>query len=173
MGEVALRIYDHYNPLFIFYSKSYDRFRGKPYADDWNFKLNSLGFKDEEFSEKKEKVYNILGIGDSFSFGVVPYQYNYLTLIESQLNQQNANFEVLNMGIPSIGPKEYLSLLVQEGLIFQPDMVLLSFFTGNDFDQSDKRKLYEYSYIASLLHYVVNIQPKYEGRIIQNHANRY
>lgn len=170
MGEITLRVYNHYVPSFIFYSGSYDRFRGKPFADDWNFKFNSQGFKDEEFSEKKENVYRILGIGDSFSFGVVPYKYNYLTLIESQLHLGNTNVEVLNMGIPSIGPKDYLSLLVKEGLALQPDMVLLSFFIGNDFDESKKRKLYEYSYVASLLHYIINLQPKYESRTIHGKA---
>jgi len=58
MGEIALRVYDHYVPSFIFYSGSYDRFRGKPFANDWDFKLNSQGFKDEEFSEKKENLFN-------------------------------------------------------------------------------------------------------------------
>ena len=170
MGEIALRVYNHYAPSFVFYSGSYDRFRGKPFANDWDFKLNSQGFKDEEFSEKKENRYRILGVGDSFSFGVVPYKYNYLTLIESQLHAGNANVEVLNMGIPSIGPKEYLSLLVKEGLALQPDTVLLSFFVGNDFSDSKKKKLYEYSYVASLLHYIINLQPKYEGRVIHGKA---
>lgn len=166
LGEIGLRVYNNFNPSFIFYSNSYERFRGKPFADDWNFNLNSRGFKDEEFSEKKEGVYRVIGIGDSFSFGVVPYEYNYLTLIESQLHQENINVELLNMGIPSIGPKDYLSLLVKEGLALQPDMVLLSFFIGNDFREEENRKLHEYSYVASLLHYIINIHNKYEGRVI-------
>ncbi len=170
LAEVSFRIYNHYSPSFIFYSNSYNRFRGKPFADDWNFKLNSSGFKDKEFADKKENVYRILGIGDSFSFGVVPYEYNYLTLLESQLNQENANVEVLNMGIPNLGPKEYLSLLVEEGLALQPDMVLLSFFVGNDFHESNKIKLYEYSYVASFFNYIINLRSKYDGRIIHGKA---
>src|SRR5262245_14787688 len=162
-AEIALRTYDRFNPSFVFYSTSYNRFRGKPFTDDWNFKLNSLGFKDKEFSAKKEDVYRILGIGDSFSFGVVPYENNYLTLIESQLQKEHPKLEVFNMGIPSTGPKEYLSLLVAEGLAFKPEMVLLSFFVGNDFAESKGRKRYEYSYVASLLHYVFTLRPSYEG----------
>ena len=65
-AEIALRIYDRFNPSFVFYSASYNRFRGKPFAHDWNFKLNSLGFRDKEFSVKKENVYRILGIGIPF-----------------------------------------------------------------------------------------------------------
>ena len=41
LGELSFRLYNHYRPTFIFYTDSYNRFRGKPFADDWNFKLNS------------------------------------------------------------------------------------------------------------------------------------
>ena len=170
LAEIALRIFDHYSPSFIFYSDSHKRFRGKPFADDWDFKLNSRGFKDVEFTDKRESVYRILGIGDSFAYGVVPYKYNYLTLIESQLSAKHPNVEVLNMGIPDTGPKDYFSLLLDEGLSLQPDMVLLSFFVGNDFDQSKKKKFHEYSYVASLLRYIVHLQQKYEGNIIHGKA---
>lgn len=170
IGEIALRVYHHYAPSFVFYSGSYDRFRGKPFADDWGYKLNSRGFKDKEFLEKTENVYRILGVGDSFSFGAVPYKHNYLTLLESQLQLENANIEVLNMGIPSIGPKDYLSLIVKEGLVLHPDMVLLSFFIGNDFDDSKKRKIHEYSYIASWIYYIINIQPKYKGQVVHKRS---
>ena len=167
-GEVSLRVYNYFYPNYIFYSDdSYNRFRGKPYADHWGFKLNSMGFKDEEFTPKEADSYRIIGIGDSFSFGVVPYDHNYLTLTESQLRQQDLNVEVLNMGISGTGPEDYLALLVQEGLPLQPDMLLLSFFVGNDFAESRndlvKRELHSYSYIASLLHYVLTIKSKYQA----------
>ena len=167
LGEISLRIYHHFNPSFIFYSNSYNRYRGKPHSDDWDFKLNSLGFKDKEFTKKKEHIYRIIGIGDSFAFGVVPYKYNYLTLLESQLLKDNINEEVLNMGIPSIGPKEYLALFVNEGIALKPDMLLLTFYIGNDFTdcRASKRDLYSYSYVASLLNYLIKLEYKYEGRI--------
>lgn len=171
IGEVVLRVYDYFKPSFVFYRGSHDRFRGKPFAEDWHFNLNSHGFKDHEFVlEKKRDVYRVLGIGDSFSFGVVPYQFNYLTLIESRISLKNMNIEVYNMGIPCIGPKDYLSLFIEEGLAFQPDMLLLSFFIGNDFDESKKRKIHEYSYVASLLHYIVNVQPEFEGKTYHKRA---
>ncbi len=173
MGEIALRIYNHDSTSFVFYNGSYSRYRGKPFADDWDFKLNSQGFKDVDFSEKKEKVYRIIGIGDSFSFGVVPYKYNYLTLIESKFNLRDANIDVLNLGIPCIGPRDYLSILVKEGLALQPDMVLLSFFIGNDLKESRKRKLYEYSYVASLINYIINLQSKYEDPTIYYGKDEY
>lgn len=43
LGEVFLRIYQHVDPVFVFPDRSYNRFRGKPFADDYNFKLNWKG----------------------------------------------------------------------------------------------------------------------------------
>jgi hypothetical protein len=173
-GEITLRVYDYFNPIPIFYDDSYNRFHGKPFAEDYDFKLNSNGFKDKEFTPKTQGIYRIMGIGDSFTFGVVPYQYNYLTLLEAQLNQTAGPVEVLNLGIPAIGPDDYLSLFVHEGLAFEPDMVLLSFFIGNDFLDSrpepQQREYYTYSYVASLLYYLRTIRPTYEGVTV--HGNR-
>jgi hypothetical protein len=166
-GEVALRVYNYFNPVYIFYTDSYSRFRGKPFEVYGDFKLNSRGFNDVEFASKQENSYRILGIGDSFAFGVVPRKYNYLKLLESQLNKKGVNVEVLNMGIPNTGPKDYLSILVREGLELKPDMVLVSFFLGNDFaDALGKRKWYSYSYLASLIHYFMTIRPQVNNGIM-------
>lgn len=166
--EITLRIYNHISPSYLFYSDSYNRFRGKPFAKDWDFRLNSRGFKDVEFSENKDPgVIRIVGIGDSFAFGVVPYKYNYHTLLGSFFKERGRKIEVLNMGIPDLGPNDYLSLLLKEGLDLKPDMVLLSFFVGNDFLQSDRyyvRNIPSYSYVASLINFLVNIYIP-QGRI--------
>jgi hypothetical protein len=164
LGEAALRLYNHFNPVFIFHDDSYNRFRGKPFSEDWDFTLNSGGFKDLEFSEKRG--YRILGIGDSFAYGIVPYRHNYLTLLEGRLQDIRPATEVLNLGIPRLGPKDYLDLLVREGLPLRPDMVLLSFFIGNDFVRPRPRPWYSHSHVLSLLHYAFAIRPRLEGRII-------
>jgi hypothetical protein len=157
LGELSLRIYNYFDPLPIFYSDSYNRWRGKPFAPNGSFHLNSKGFNDVEFNIKKAAgTTRILGIGDSFAFGIVPYEYNYLTLIEQNLKQSGHNVELINMGIPGIGPKEYLSILINEGFALEPDRVLLSFFIGNDFEESRKRKLISYSYLASLITFILD-----------------
>ena len=170
-GELTVRIVHFFHPLFIFYDDSYNRFRGRPFSSDFDFKLNSQGFKDTEFSGKKKGIFRIAAIGDSFAFGIVPYRYNYLTLLESRLQDQGFDAEVCNMGIPSTGPGDYLSILGQEALQLQPDMVLLSFFIGNDMTEGVRgKKWYEYSYVASLFRYLVVIRNKYEGRVVHNAA---
>jgi len=170
MLEITLRVSHYFNPTFIFYSNSYNRYRGKPYARDYSFKLNSLGLKDKEFTEKKENIYRIIGIGDSFAFGVVPYEYNYLTLLESHLQCAGYNIEVLNMGICAMGPKEYLSLFVSEGLKLKPNMLLLSFFIGNDFFDclNAERKWHSYSYTTSFIYYLITIWHTYEGVVVNS-----
>jgi hypothetical protein len=160
--EVVLRIYQVVFPSFVFHTESYQRFRGRPYSEHFGFKLNSGGFKDLEFGAKREDVYRIVAVGDSFAFGVVPYPDNYLTLLERDL-QREIPAEVLNLGIPGIGPEDYLSLFVDEGLALQPDMLLLSFFVGNDFLESERPR-YSYSYALSLLRFLTTVAPEFEGQ---------
>jgi len=169
LSELSLRIYNYFDPLPIFYSNSYNRFRGKPFARDYSFHLNSRGFKDVEFSTTKVAgTIRILGVGDSFAFGVVPYEYNYLTLIEQRLKESGHQVELINMGIPAIGPKEYLALLAREGFVLDPDKVLLSFYVGNDFFDllEESRSFVSYSYGASLITYAYSLSTKVEGQII-------
>ncbi len=163
LAEIALRIYDNWWPSYIFHKSNYERFRGLPHSYDWDFQLNSRGYKDVEFSPKQPDGIRLLAIGDSFTFGIVPYQYNYITVLETQLQQQFPQVDVLNMGIPSTNPKDYLALLLKEGLQLKPDIVILSLFLGNDFDETPEKKWYEYSHVLSLFHFIFNIRNKAEG----------
>ena len=166
LAEVGFRLYDRFNPSFVFYKDSYNRYRGAPGAPDWDFRLNSQGFKDLAFEPKRDGVYRILGLGDSFAFGVVPYADNYLTRLEAMLQAQGLEVEIYNMGIPGAGPGDYLALLVREGLALEPDMVLVSVFIGNDFSDSRRRGLHEYSYLVSFLRYLNAVNQDYEGRVV-------
>ncbi|MGB3508764.1 MAG: hypothetical protein WBA93_05885 [Microcoleaceae cyanobacterium] len=174
LTEITFRIYHKIDPSFMFYDPtSYNRWRGKPFSDDYGFKLNSQGFKDVEFDEKKaEGTYRIIGIGDSFTYGGIPYKYNFLTLLEERLNQNlERKIELINMGIVGIGPKDYLSLLVNEGLAIKPDMVLLSFYLGNDFSdnyksQENRKNLsWRDSYVVSFFDFLSQVNSKFEGNL--------
>ena len=160
--EVGLRIFNQLYPLPFFYSNSFNRFRIKPHSSFYGFKVNSRGFHDVEFNvEKNADNFRIVGIGDSFAFGVVPYPFNYLTLIEEQLNVNGHRVELINMGIPAIGPREYLAILTHEALELKPDMVLLSFFVGNDFiEVPNGPRWHRYSYLATLARYLYDLNTK-------------
>jgi len=173
LGEVALRAINHVYPSSIFYDDSYNRFRVKPGSMDMGFRNNSHGFKDTEFGPKRDDCYRIIAPSDSFGYGMVPYDLNYLTLLEDHLDLEDSCVEVFNMGIPRTGPPDYLALLVNEGLDLDPDMVLLSFYVGNDFietlESGDRgRSLIQRSYVLSLLRYAFFIRPRIEPDKVHN-----
>lgn len=174
MTEATFRIYGLINPTFIFYDSSYNRYRGKPLSPSQGGNLNSQGFRGAEYSQvKAANTYRILSLGDSFTFGIVPVQYNYNSKIERQLNRkivsQDKQFQLINMGIPGIGLRDYLALLVNEGVQLNPDMVMVSLFIGNDILEAEraidkKRDLYSYSHVLSFFNYIITLQRKYEGK---------
>jgi hypothetical protein len=154
--EASLRLYNRINPTCILPGVSYNRFRGRPFAKDYDFYLNSRGFKGKEFNpEKKLGVFRIVAIGDSVCFGVVPYKYLFLTLLEQKLNREAERVEIINMGIPCIGVRNYLKVLLNEGLETNPDAVMCFFFIGNDFLDEIQRNNRPFLY--SLLKYIFSI----------------
>jgi len=164
LGELALRLYDSVFPSYVFYDVTYDRFRVRPGSDFYGFPVNSRGFHDVEIPPRDPNVFRIAALGDSFAFGIVPYPDNYLTLLEETLDRDGQALEVINMGIPRIGPMDYLALLVNEGLALDPDLVLVSFYIGNDFMETyraleEGRRLHSHSYVAALVRYALFIRP--------------
>jgi SGNH hydrolase-like domain, acetyltransferase AlgX len=158
-------------PSAIFYDKSYNRYRGKPGAPSFGFRLNSAGFKDIEFeATKRPGTLRVIALGDSFAFGAVPYQDNYLTVVEERLKSQGARMELFNMGIPGLAPQDYLSVLANEGLKLNPDLVLVSFFVGNDFDETMRlrTRLHQFSDFVALIKYVIDLRVNMDGRVYES-----
>ncbi|MBI2677144.1 MAG: SGNH/GDSL hydrolase family protein, partial [Candidatus Yanofskybacteria bacterium] len=63
---------------------------------------------------------------------------SYSQLLESNLKNyfKDKNFEVLNMGIAGYGTEREYYVFKNKGLKFNPDIILLGFFTGNDFSDN-------------------------------------
>ena len=157
--EGSLRLYHYVSPSFIFPDNSDNRFRGKPFDSNYGFTLNSRGFHDTEFQQEKPPgLSRIVGIGDSFVFGVVPYEYNFLTLLENKMNTspRGRSFEILNMGIPATSPREYFSVLVKEALPLKPDAALICIFVGNDFIEISPKPVLHHSFVISAAKYVID-----------------
>ena len=80
----------------------------------------------------------VVSIGDSFSASVVPHEFHYTTVAERELaalrGPDAPPVEVYNMGLPGLGPPEYLHLLVHEALPLEPDLIVVHLFAGNDLD---------------------------------------
>ena len=106
--------------------------------------VNSRGFNDTEWSADPGDAFRIVALGDSFAFGVVGYQNNFLTLLESDLSARlGRRVEVANLGMPSMQPGEYLQILLDDGLALRPDLVLLCLYTGNDFEPAPSRSPFD------------------------------
>ena len=107
-----------------------------PYGRYMGATLNGAGHLDEEFGPRVPGRARVLVIGDSFSSGPVPYTHHYTAVAERELG----DVEVLNVGVPRVGPDEYLVLYRDEGAALDPDLVVIAFFVGNDVHDAHLRR---------------------------------
>jgi len=143
LAEISLQVIARINPEKQYFGYEYKKFRPAPRTDRFGFKLNSSGFNDtEHLKEKEPGTFRIVAAGDSIFFSAVPHEKCSLSVAEKLFTISGKKTEIINMGIPSIGQKDILALLLNEGLAYRPDMVIISFFIGDDFSGSlIKRRL--------------------------------
>ena len=97
-------------------------------------RVNSAGLMDQEYAQEKPAgVYRILVLGDSFTEGLrVPMDAAFHSILEEELNAAGKRVEVINAGVAGWGTDQELLFYQEVGREYQPDMVLLAFFPGND-----------------------------------------
>lgn len=96
---------------------------------------NSLGLRAKETTvEKPAGTKRILVLGDSYTFGVyVGDRETYSAVLEELLRGDGLNVEVINAGYATGWDTDHqYCWLVNRGLAFDPDVVILGFFVGND-----------------------------------------
>ncbi len=99
--------------------------------------ISSQGFREDKIYpyQKPKNTFRILMLGDSFTEGdEVPADKTFSKLLEQQLNQLPLGpiYEVINAGIRGSGPLQAYLWLKTEGIKFQPDLIILNFYLGND-----------------------------------------
>lgn len=102
--------------------------------------INSLGMRDREYETVKPPgVRRILVLGDSYTWGYgVADDEIYTEILEAALNAPNddphegVSWEVLNTGVSGWGTDQQYLYLKEEGLRFEPDIVVVAFFVYND-----------------------------------------
>lgn len=99
--------------------------------------INSQGLRDVEHDyTKPPDVFRILILGDSYVEGMrVPLEQTFGKRLEDRLNQAGLpiRFEVVLAGVSAWGTDQQLLWYRNEGIRYEPDLVLLGFFPGNDF----------------------------------------
>ncbi len=94
---------------------------------------NSHGWRDRErTTEKPAGVHRILVLGDSNTFApLVPDEQMYTRVLESALGEKGVKAEVINISYGGWSTDQQLEALINEGMSYQPDLVLLQ-FCSND-----------------------------------------
>ena len=98
---------------------------------------NSRGLHDVEHTlEKPEGVFRILILADSYGHArEVPLETNFARQLEALLNDsapEGTIFEVINAGHFGLGTVQEYLYYTAEGYRYDPDLVLLGFYVGND-----------------------------------------
>ena len=124
---------------------------------DYDFRLNSKGFKDIEFKKEKEPgVYRMLGIGDSFTFGIVPYQDNLSDSSGRPAQYTRAagpRYEVINILHPGRESGRLSRAAGARGTRAGSGIALVSVFLGNDLIETGQPRTVT-SYVASLARFL-------------------
>jgi len=107
------------------------------------YRTDSRGLRDEEIPfEKPAGERRLLAVGDSFTYGIwVNEPETYVAGIERGL----PGWEVVNTGVIDWAPDQEYLYLTTEGLRYEPDVVMLFFFVGNDFfPHADHSRLFTF-----------------------------
>lgn len=101
-------------------------------------KANSHGWRDKErHYENPTGAYRILILGDSITFGaIVPQESIYTQLLEQRLKKEGYNAEVITIAYGGWGTDQELEALVNEGLAYKPNLVVVQFCKNDLTDNS-------------------------------------
>lgn len=118
------------------------------YKNEFNskFTTNSKGIVgEEEYPYEKEKdKYRIIMLGDSFvEARQVDNNEKASWLLENNLKKEGFNVDVINMGVSGYGTDQEAYYLISEGLKYNPQLVILNIFVGNDVSETAKDEVYK------------------------------
>ena len=106
-----------------------------PHRRWFNYWANALGLNDEEFIVPKPAGrFRVMAVGDSFTYGLVPYPQNVMTLLEASLRAAcpDRDLDLLNFGIGGTNATDYRTIIELGYAAYEPDLVLVNFYAGND-----------------------------------------
>ncbi|NER01852.1 MAG: hypothetical protein F6K17_03980 [Okeania sp. SIO3C4] len=113
-------------------------FRVRPYING----NNQFGFNDRDYPlQKYQNKFRFLVVSDSFNWAGGK-EGNYTALLEKKFDNYygKQQVDVINVGYPGTHTGEQLAMLKKYGLQYNPDLVVLGFFVGNDFRDADPER---------------------------------
>jgi lysophospholipase L1-like esterase len=134
----------HYGDFHIRGNVPNSHYRHKSADGSWEFFINAQGFRDtSDFGyEKPAGVLRVLVLGDSFTIGYeVAQDETYSAVLERYLHKRGLDAQVINAGMSGNSTAEALVFLENEGLKYDPDVVVLGFY-WNDLEDNIKANLF-------------------------------
>lgn len=142
--ELALSVFAHYSTSKIFWDyasvqSTLRKFRQPPGSVYLGHAFNRDGYYDDEFFTAQSGDFVVALVTDSFGVGVTPKSLNFSQVLEDGLARAaqghsavTGRVAVHNLGIPSINLPEYLYMMEEEVARWNPAVVLVCLFVGND-----------------------------------------
>ncbi|MGI9293914.1 MAG: alginate O-acetyltransferase AlgX-related protein [Pseudomonadales bacterium] len=126
------------NPYYGWSHTANDEFARNTEGREVTIRINSQGLRDSEHTyAKSSDFYRILILGDSFTEAFqVPLDQSFPKLLEGMLNENKRDdqksVEIVNAGASGYGTDNALLFFRHEGYKYEPDLVLLALYIGND-----------------------------------------
>lgn len=147
-AEVGARFLLPAKPLHVEYvaddplpfkPKPWSRTSGRTDEFKYDYRHNGFGFRDVEHPlDKSDGTFRILGLGDSFTYGVgVALEETYLHRLEARLNAREGSHprvEIVKAGMPRYFPEAERLLLEKYGMMFSPDLVVVGLLPNDVID---------------------------------------
>ncbi len=111
---------------------------------DVTYTINGLGLRDDDDLdlEKPEGMKRILFLGDSFTLGyTVDRSHLFVDLLGAKFEKEGRKIQVINGGTEGYSSDQELCWLREEGLKFDPDLVIMNFYQNDVFWNSRDRYL--------------------------------
>ncbi|MHA2231883.1 MAG: SGNH/GDSL hydrolase family protein [Candidatus Hodarchaeales archaeon] len=119
-------IFWHFDPLLGWKHKPFQEGRFRTQDFDVQVKINAQGLRDRPYSyQRKDGVFRIIALGDSFTWGFGVEQDEIFTEI---MEKNLRNIEVINMGVSGYSTDQEYLVFKSDGLNYNPHLILLLFF---------------------------------------------
>lgn len=120
-------------------TKRYKVMRADAHVSSWGKELrtNELGFRDHaaKVPAKRPGEFRIIVLGDSMTVSAgVDFERIYTSLVQAKLQRQFPQATVINLAVGGYNIVQYRMVLDEIGLALDPDLIVVSVFPENDFN---------------------------------------